>query len=102
MTPAVAARAARSRRIANIRRAVIGLSLALFIALFAGLYVQMAAGRDPVLGSQTTAGRSAASSGSSGSSGSTGSTTSTGGSGSSASSASSASTPPAAVTTSQS
>jgi hypothetical protein len=93
MTPAVAARAARSRRIANIRRAVIGLSLAIFIALFAGLYVQMAAGRDPVLSSQTTAGDSAASSGSSKS------TTSTG---SSDNSAGSASAPPAAVTTSQS
>ena len=56
----------RRRRIAHIRKTVVALSLAIFIALFSGLYVQMAAGRDPVLGSQK-----AATSSSSASSGST-------------------------------
>ena len=45
----------RRRRIAHIRKTVVALSLAIFIALFSGLYVQMAAGRDPVLGSQQAA-----------------------------------------------
>ena len=68
----------RRRRIAHIRRTVVALSLAIFIALFSGLYVQMAAGRDPVLGSTSTS-------------------TATAQAGDSSNSA-----PPAAVTTSQS
>jgi hypothetical protein len=69
MTHAADMRGARRRRIQRLRRTVVALSLAMFIALFAGLYVQMAAGRDPVLGSQTVAtGSGASSSGSSGSS----------------------------------
>jgi hypothetical protein len=66
MSTATEARAARRRRIVRIRRTVIAISLAMFIALFSGLYVQMASGRDPVLGSQTVTTSSAtASSGSS-------------------------------------
>jgi hypothetical protein len=45
--PAVAARHARVRR---IRARVAAGTAALFIALFSGLYVQMATGHDPALG----------------------------------------------------
>ena len=86
MTDATDTRAARRRRIVLIRRTVVAISLAMFIALFSGLYVQMAAGRDPVLGSSQAAI-------------STGSTKS---SSSTSSDNSSASSSPAAVTTSQS
>jgi hypothetical protein len=41
--------AARRQRIHQIRVTVAGVALAVFIALFATIYVQMAAGRDPVL-----------------------------------------------------
>jgi hypothetical protein len=47
--PAVVARRAR---ISRIRRTVAVTSVAIFIVLFAGLYVQLAAGRDPALGSK--------------------------------------------------
>jgi hypothetical protein len=78
MSHAADMRGARRRRIQRLRRTVVALSLAMFIALFAGLYVQMAAGRDPVLGSQTVAtGSGSSSSGSSGSSESTSTSTST-------------------------
>jgi hypothetical protein len=76
MTQAVDKLGARRRRISQIRRTVAALSLAIFIALFAGLYVQMAAGRDPVLGSQTVAASSGSSAGSSSSSADSGSSTS--------------------------
>jgi hypothetical protein len=45
---------ARRMRILRIRRAVAVVAVALFVALFAGIYVQMAAGRDPALGTTTT------------------------------------------------
>ncbi len=45
--PAVAA---RRRRVQAIRARVAALAAALFIALFGGLYVQMASGNDPALG----------------------------------------------------
>jgi hypothetical protein len=64
MSQATDMRGARRRRILRIRRTVVAISLAMFIALFSSLYVQMAAGRDPVLGSQTVATSSGASSGS--------------------------------------
>jgi cytoskeletal protein RodZ len=64
MSQAADMRGARRRRILRIRRTVVAISLAMFIALFSGLYVQMAAGRDPVLGSQTVATGSGSSSGS--------------------------------------
>jgi hypothetical protein len=57
-------RGARRRRILRIRGTVVGIGLAMFIALFSTLYVQMAAGRDPVLGTQTVATSSGSSSGS--------------------------------------
>ena len=88
MSQAADLRGARRRRIVHIRRTVLAISLAMFIALFAGLYVQMAAGRDPVLGSSA-----AATSSSSASGGASTGTSSKDGTGSSA---------PAAVTTSQS
>ena len=91
MSQATDLRGARRRRIVHIRRTVVAIGLALFVALFAGLYVQMAAGRDPVLGSQTTATSAASNDSTTSSNDSAGS--SNGGSGSSA---------PSAVTTSQS
>ena len=48
--PAVAARRARVRR---IRARVAAGATALFIALFSGLYVQMASGNDPALGAES-------------------------------------------------
>jgi len=46
--------ARRHARLARIRRTVATVSVCVFIVLFSGIYVQMAAGRDPVLGSKTT------------------------------------------------
>ena len=89
MSQAADTRAARRRRIVLIRRTVLAISLAMFIALFSGLYVQMATGRDPVLGSSQAAI-------------STGSTKSSSSTSSDDSSASSSSSTPSAVTTSQS
>lgn len=48
--PALAARHARVRR---IRVRVAASATALFLALFSGLYVQMATGHDPALGAQS-------------------------------------------------
>jgi hypothetical protein len=49
--------AARRRRVLRIRQAVAAAALSVFIALFSTVYVQMAAGKDPVLAAQgTTAG----------------------------------------------
>jgi len=81
--------ARRHARLARIRRTVAAVSVCVFIVLFSGIYVQMAAGRDPVLGSKTTVTKKASTSTSSGSS-------STGSDGSSSTSS------PSAVTTSQS
>jgi uncharacterized iron-regulated membrane protein len=93
MSEAVDKRAVRRRRIWRIRHAVVALSLAMFIALFAGLYVQMAAGRDPALGSQTAA--------TSSTSGDTSSAAASGDTGASSDNAANSSAP-SAVTTSQS
>ena len=49
------ARVRRRARIVRIRRTVAVLSLTLFIAMFSTIYVQMAAGRDPVLSTQPAA-----------------------------------------------
>jgi hypothetical protein len=49
MTTPHPAVAARRRRIHRIRARVAAGAAALFLALFSGLYVQMASGRDPVL-----------------------------------------------------
>jgi hypothetical protein len=46
--------AARRQRIHRIRVTVAAVALAVFIALFATIYVQMAAGRDPMLGRHAT------------------------------------------------
>ena len=48
--PAVAARRARVRR---IRGRIAAAATALFLALFSGLYVQMATGNDPALGAES-------------------------------------------------
>jgi hypothetical protein len=45
---------AMRRRVALIRRTVAACAVAVFIALFATIYVQMAAGHDPALASTTT------------------------------------------------
>ena len=91
MSQAADTRAVRRRRIVLIRRTVVAISLAMFIALFSGLYVQMAAGRDPVLGSSQAAISTKSSS-----------STSSDDSSTTSSSTSSSSSTPSAVTTSQS
>lgn len=63
MTPheLAAEHAARRRaRLTRIRKTVAAVSVCVFIVLFSGIYVQMAAGRDPVLGSKTTVTKQAA------------------------------------------
>ena len=45
---------ARRVRVQRIRRTVVAVSVAVFLALFATIYIQMAAGKDPALGSSTT------------------------------------------------
>jgi hypothetical protein len=42
------------QRVLQIRRRVAAATVTVFIALFAGLYVQMASGNDPTLGSSAT------------------------------------------------
>jgi hypothetical protein len=51
MSPTMQARRARVRQ---IRRTVTAIAVTVFIALFATIYIQMAAGKDPALGSSTT------------------------------------------------
>jgi hypothetical protein len=51
MSPTMQARRARVRQ---IRRIVTAVAVTVFIALFATIYIQMAAGKDPALGSSTT------------------------------------------------
>ena len=51
MSPTMQARRARVRQ---IRRTVTAAAVTVFIALFATIYIQMAAGKDPALGSSTT------------------------------------------------
>jgi hypothetical protein len=51
MSPTMQARQARVRQ---IRRTVTAAAVAVFIALFATIYIQMAAGKDPVLGASTS------------------------------------------------
>ena len=53
MTPPHPAIAARRARIRRIRARVAAGATALFIALFSGLYVQMASGNDPALGGES-------------------------------------------------
>ena len=50
MSPTLQARRARVRQ---IRRTVTAVAVTVFIALFATIYIQMAAGKDPALGSST-------------------------------------------------
>lgn len=66
--------AARRRRVVRLRQAVLGIGIALFIALFATIYVQMATGHDPAL-SASSAQVAAASTASSGAEPGTASTT---------------------------
>jgi hypothetical protein len=51
MSPTMQARRARVRQ---IRRTVTAVAVTVFIALFAAIYIQMAAGKDPALGSSAT------------------------------------------------
>ena len=51
MSPTLLARRARVRQ---IRRTVLASTVAVFLALFATIYIQMAAGKDPALGSSAT------------------------------------------------
>jgi len=50
MSPTMQARRARVRQ---IRRTVTAAAVAVFIAVFATIYIQMAVGKDPALGSST-------------------------------------------------
>jgi hypothetical protein len=50
MSPTMQARRARVRQ---IRRTVTAVAVTVFIALFATIYIQMAVGKDPALGSST-------------------------------------------------
>jgi hypothetical protein len=59
MSPTLAARRAR---LARIRRTVAAATVAVFIALFATIYIQMAAGKDPALGTTVTASQTTGSS----------------------------------------
>jgi hypothetical protein len=101
----------RRRRAHHIRRTVVALTVAAFIAVWLTIYVQFVAGKDPALSSSASTQSANTSSlsaltrsGSSGSSGSLGSSTSSSGSStnSSGSSTSSISPSPSSVTTSQS
>ena len=49
-------------RILQIRRTVAAVAVTVFIALFAAIYVQMASGDDPALGTGTTAAATSSSS----------------------------------------
>jgi hypothetical protein len=51
MSPTMQARRARVRQ---IRRTVAAAAVAVFIALFATIYIQMAAGKDPALGTSSS------------------------------------------------
>jgi len=51
MSPTLAARRAR---VARIRNAVTAVAVTVFLALFATIYIQMAAGKDPALGTTVT------------------------------------------------
>jgi hypothetical protein len=51
MSPTMQARRARVRQ---IRRTVTAVAVTVFIAVFATIYIQMAAGKDPALKSSTT------------------------------------------------
>jgi hypothetical protein len=51
MSPTLAARRAR---VARIRNTVTAVAVAVFLALFATIYIQMAAGKDPALGTTAT------------------------------------------------
>ncbi len=73
MSPSMQARLARVR---HIRRTVAAVSVAVFIALFATIYIQMAAGKDPALGSSTSTAQVSSTSTSSDSSTSSSSTSS--------------------------
>jgi cytoskeletal protein RodZ len=102
--------AARRRRSSKIRNAVTAIAMAMFIALFSVIYVQMASGNDPALGSSVTnqkvaIAKAAGTSSSSNTSRATTATTSTSTSTSDAASSSSpapVTTQPAPVTTQQS
>ena len=54
MSPTMQARRARVRQ---IRRTVTAVAVTVFIALFATIYIQMAVGKDPALGSSQTTGQ---------------------------------------------
>ena len=59
---------ARRARVRQIRRTVTAIAVTVFIALFATIYIQMAAGKDPALGSSGTTAQVSATSTSSSSS----------------------------------
>ena len=58
--------AARRRRFSRIRRWIAGAAVAVFIAAFSTLYVQMATGHDPALANKSSASTTASTSNSTG------------------------------------
>jgi hypothetical protein len=109
MTPreVAAEHAARRRaRLSRIRQTVAAVSVCLFIALFSGIYVQMALGHDPALGKKAAVTHKATNTANSGASSSgsakDSSSSSSSDSGSTSSDNGSTASQPSPVTTSQS
>ena len=69
---------ARRARVRQIRRTVTAAAVAIFIALFATIYIQMAVGKDPALGSSASTAQVSATSTSSSSSSSSSDNSSSG------------------------
>lgn len=47
-------RRAREQRIRDVRARVVGVAVALFVAVWAGLYIQLVSGNDPALADEPT------------------------------------------------
>jgi cell division protein FtsN len=52
---AAAKRRAREQRIRDLRTRVVAVAVALFVAVWTGLYIQLVSGHDPALASETKA-----------------------------------------------
>lgn len=97
--------AAKRRRARRIRQTVLAFSVAVFVAMFATIYVQLASGNDPALSASSkkaAVSSTTSASGSSESSSSNGTSSNSAGTGSSEASSAEASSTPSTVTTSQS
>jgi cytoskeletal protein RodZ len=97
--------AAKRRRARRIRQTVLAFSVAVFVAMFATIYVRLASGNDPGLSASSkkaAVSSTTSASGSSESSSSNGTSNNSASTGSSEASSSEASSTPSTVTTSQS